>query len=157
MGGGGAGGGGSGGTGGKGECVLTVNVTTQTYGGRYATRNVGAIWVEDASGVFVKTLEVWAERREPHLHSWLDSSNGSRVDAISAATSQGHPARKPTWNCRDENDEVVPDGAYRVRVEFTENASEGEATEMAFTKSLTPETKSFPDTQYIADMSLDFK
>jgi len=40
--------------------TLAVSVTTSSTGGNYAPRNIVAIWVEDNSGKFVKTLLAYA-------------------------------------------------------------------------------------------------
>jgi len=46
---------------------LSFDVVTVNQGGWFAPRNVGAIWIEDSSGKFVKTLKVWAAIRSRYL------------------------------------------------------------------------------------------
>lgn len=49
--------------------TLSVSVTTSSAGGNYTPRNILAIWVEDSSGKFVKTLLVYANARMTHLNT----------------------------------------------------------------------------------------
>jgi hypothetical protein len=106
-------------------CALTFTVTTASYNGSYAPENVGAIWIADAGDRFVKTLSVWAGKRRKHLDSWNSVSGGNTVDAVTAATARDHGARSGTWNCTGLDRRPVPDGTYRVNVEFTESNSAG--------------------------------
>jgi hypothetical protein len=107
------------------KCQLTFQVTTVTYGGDYSPRNVGAIWVSDAKGAFVKSLNVWGRRRLRHLNTWENASGGNVVDAITAATATGHGARMGTWDCTDVTGKPVPNGSYSINAEFTESNADG--------------------------------
>lgn len=120
-------------------CSLSVSVTTTAPGGRYRPRNVGAIWVADASGGFVKSLDVWGNRRLSHVTAWTAATKaanlaGNKVDAVTAATLSAHRTHQVTWNCRDTRDQIMPDGTYRVYLEVTDSNGSGPNHFETFTK-----------------------
>jgi hypothetical protein len=105
-------------------CLVTFAVTTVTMNGRYAPHNSGAIWVETASGAFVKTLEYWGYSfglRSTYAVPWLESSKGNLVDAVTAATRTTHGPLNATWNCKDTAEHLVPRGKYRACVTVAED------------------------------------
>jgi len=117
--------------------TLTVAFTSVGPGGRYAPRNCGAVWIEDASGKFVKTIERWTAIRERYLENWSMASGGwgfsifggtsgnnpDQVDVVSAGTLSRHQMHMSTWNMKNVDGEVVPDGTYSVVVEVSEGTS----------------------------------
>lgn len=120
---------------------LNVSVTTSATGGNYAPRNVVAIWVEDASGGFIKTLLAYADKRIKHLNTWETSTNviGSmynRTDAITGATRSSHGARTCKWDGTDYNKNLVPDGKYFVCMELTDKNSTGNYSKFEFEKGV---------------------
>lgn len=102
---------------------VLIQVRTRSYGGSYAPANVGAIWIEDASGTFVRSLAVWGNVRREHLVAWFASSQDDRVDAITSATVSSHHTRFIEWDRRDAHGALVPDGDYIARFEMTESNS----------------------------------
>ena len=44
----------------EGKATIEIQLKTVAYNGHYSPRNIGAIWIEDGDGNFVKTLRVWA-------------------------------------------------------------------------------------------------
>jgi hypothetical protein len=111
-------------------CALTASVTTISTNRDYAPLNVGAIWIADARGKFVKTLTVWAGRHGNHLLRWVaDSGDAGRArdttDAVTSATARNHGAHKATWDCTDTKRAPVPAGYYQLCVEMTESNSAG--------------------------------
>jgi hypothetical protein len=121
------------------NCSLSVSVTTSAPGGKYRPRNVGAIWIADSSGKFVKSLDVWGNRRLSHVTAWNAATKaaglgGNKVDAVTSATLSTHRAHNVTWNCRDARDQVVPDDAYRVYFEVTDSNNSGPNHFETFTK-----------------------
>ncbi|MDQ7053423.1 MAG: DUF2271 domain-containing protein [candidate division KSB1 bacterium] len=139
---------------------VTFRVTTTSYGGKYADKHVGAIWVEDAQNQFIKTLKVWAKKRIKHLVKWNAASNGNKVDAITSATLRSHRSHEVTWNCTDVNGAVVSDGVYRIYVEFTEDNSAkssgkpGKWMVVEFTKGPNDQTVNPPDKTYFKNIEL---
>lgn len=102
--------------------ILTFKVQTVTYGGTYSPRHVMAIWITDSNGKFVKTVDRHANVRIQYLTNWISSSTKNVVDATTGATLTSHPSTPVTytWNCTNVSKIVVPDGSYKINVEFTE-------------------------------------
>jgi hypothetical protein len=120
-------------------CQLTFQVTTVTFGGDYSPRNVGAIWIADAAGKFVKSLTVWGRRRLSHLVRWESASGGSTVDAVTSASANNHTTRMATWDCTGVSHQAVANGSYTINVEFTEqNAFGRQMTPLPFTHGAGP-------------------
>jgi hypothetical protein len=120
-------------------CSLGVSVTTTQPGGKYRPRNVGAIWVADSTGRFVKSLDVWGNRRLSHVTAWTAATkaagvSGNKVDAVTSATLSAHRAHNVTWNCKDYAGKVMPDGTYRVYFEITDSNNTGPNHFETFTK-----------------------
>jgi hypothetical protein len=133
-----------------GPCSLEATVTTVTDGGRYSPRNVGAIWIEDGSGRFVKTLAVWAKRRIDRLHAWEDVTSQAglgenTVDAVTGATLSSHKTHQVSWDCTDTMEQRVPDGSYSVHFEMTDQNSSGPTASVDFTKGSSALTLTPPD------------
>jgi hypothetical protein len=101
-----------------GACTLAFSFTTVDNQGRYSPRNVSAVWVTDAQGAFVKTLEEDGHIRQGHLTTWIQASNGSVVDAITGATNSGPRAHDVAWDCTDLTPAAVPSGTYTMNAEF---------------------------------------
>ena len=138
---------------------VDFSVTTATYGGAYKPAHVLAIWVTDASGTFVKTLKRQAWGRRGYLTQWVANSEENAVDAITGATLTSHQAHNLVWDCTDVDGSLVPDGVYRIRVEFTEDNGTGKITpdtHIQFTKGPTATTVSPVDLPYFKSMSLDW-
>lgn len=143
-------------------CSLSVAVTTLAAGGKYAPRNIGAIWISDASDRFVKTLAVWAEKRAKYLQAWNASTAaamlpGNRTDAISSATKTAHGPRSATWNCRDSTGQLRPAGAYKICFELTDRDGAGPSHCVPFTKGAMPWSLSPPDAPSFSAQRLEFQ
>lgn len=121
---------------------LSLDFTTVSQRGRYAPKNIGAVWIEDATGKYVKTLDAWAAKRARYLTKWVSKNpTGDRVDAISRATLPNHIAHHAIWNLKDSKGVVAPDGEYTIYIESTDQeTSPGQWTSLKFTKSADPQT-----------------
>jgi hypothetical protein len=117
---------------------LTVDFTTVTFKGEYAPRNVGAVWITDDQNVFVKTLEKWAVKRAKYLVKWKAATGGNTVDAVTGATRSKHAAHSLAWDGTDVDGNLVPDGTYRVYMEFTEKNGAGPSTSIEVVKGSSP-------------------
>lgn len=117
----------------KTEGTLTFSIETMSNGGNYAPKHVLAIWIEDGSG-FVKTRKLRADRRKQYLYTWKDRSGQNTVDAVTGATLSSHQLHTITWDGTDVNGNVVPDGDYKVRVEFTDAHAQGPLYSLTFAK-----------------------
>ncbi|MET0340910.1 MAG: DUF2271 domain-containing protein [Polyangiales bacterium] len=118
--------------------TLYFRVQTKAYGGKYAPRNIGAIWVERAEGGYVKTLERWAGTRAMFLRNWRASARDDLTDAITGATLATHTVHEVRWNFTDVAGAVVPDGNYRLAMETTDRDATGAVHYVPFVKSGTP-------------------
>lgn len=139
---------------------VTFQVTTVSYGGNYAQKNVGAIWVEDTQNRFVKTMKLWADKRKKHLVKWNAASAANVIDAVTGATVRAHQMHSATWDCKDTNGLTVGDGVYRIYVEFTEDNSAGGPPGKwfvaEFTKGSTSQSLTFPDQPNFRGMQLEY-
>jgi hypothetical protein len=139
--------------------ALTVVVTTVDDGQGYSPANVGAIWVAQSSGAFVKTLQVWAKTRIDHLVLWNSVTKAAglsrnTVDAITGASAYAFGTHVVYWNFTDTSEKVVPDGTYRVYFETTDFNVTGPNTYVEFTKGPSAATLTFPDTPSFTDLKL---
>jgi hypothetical protein len=149
--------------------TLTANFTTVNQGGGYAPQNVGAVWIETAAGVFVKTLERWGNIRSNHLTRWNAASGGwgslfgggntaDMMDAVSRATLRSHGAHHDTWDMQDPLGTVVADGSYNLLIEVTEDNRRPGATAMIpFVKSAMPQSITPADTPPYAALTLSYQ
>jgi hypothetical protein len=133
---------------------LTFSVLTHSQGGRYAPRNVGAIWIEDGTGTFVKTLAVWAATRARYLTKFTAEAKANRVDAVTSATLGNHSMHNVTWNMTTASGGSAPLGAYKVIVEVTDYDGTGKWTSVDFMLTGMPSTAMPPDQQYFTNMQL---
>jgi len=125
--------------------TLTVTTTTSESGGPYKPKNIVAIWIEDGSGNFVKTLLAYAEERKKHLTAWKASTTAAgspynRVDAVTGATRNSHSEQVCTWNGKNFNQTLVADGEYKVKMELTDRNGTGNSAVFSFTKGSNPQT-----------------
>jgi hypothetical protein len=119
-----------------GTLTFTVNLTSHSAG--YGLKHVSAIWVENASMAFVKTRYVKASGHtlSSHLPVWKANSGANVVDATTGATLTSYSPITATWNATNVSATLVPDGAYRVLVEFTwdDGSANHDTTSVSFTK-----------------------
>jgi hypothetical protein len=102
---------------------LTLTFKTQRLTRINGPSNIGAVWIEDASGNFIRTIELWAGRFGRSLYHWQDHAcvdGGPGVDAISEATLPEDATHKLEWDTRDLHGLNVPDGTYHVFIEVAE-------------------------------------
>ncbi|OIO99876.1 MAG: hypothetical protein AUJ98_09745 [Bacteroidetes bacterium CG2_30_33_31] len=110
----------------KAQTAGTMTFTfTQTAVNAQATKNVMAIWIEDANGTFVKTrARFWSAGTNDHLPSWVTKSGQNTApDAITGATLTSSTTMKAfgtktiTWDGKNAAGTLMPDGNYKVIVE----------------------------------------
>ncbi len=99
---------------------VKFSVETKRDKGKYAPKHVLAIWVTDAKGKFVRTLEIYGKKRMKYLTVWGKNSKQNTADAITGATLKKHVAHNVVWDCRDAKGKLVPNGYYYIQVEFAE-------------------------------------
>ncbi len=128
---------------------VTYTVTTVNYAGGYDPKHVTAIWVVNGSGTFVKTLSRRAQARMNYLYKWIaDRGSVTAVDGVTSATLAVQPqTHTVTWDCRNASGQLVPDGAYIFRAEYTSSNGQGPYTgsHCQFFKGASPVTTNFPN------------
>lgn len=133
---------------------LRVSVRTSNAGGRFAPRNVGAIWIERADGTFVKTLERWGVLRAKWLTRFVAASNNNLVDAITGATLTSHQTHVLEWDLTDLSRCEIEAGDYQVLFELTDRDGTGASLVVPFAKGDVPSTVVPPDAPSFHDVQL---
>jgi len=136
--------------------TVSFSVRTVTNHDVYSPENILAIWLESPGGIFVRTFKVRAANRIAHLYTWKLISGMNTTDAITGATLSNHTTHSITWNCRNLSNQLMADGEYRIRVEFTEAHNQGPVANYVFTKGATSETINYPDQTYFKDAVLTY-
>lgn len=140
-------------------CMLTVMFKTVPIGEHWKPANVGAVWIEDANGTYVKTIERWAAIRARSLYQWADHACATawpEMDAIAIATLPDHNSpHADMWDGKDFNGKVVPDGAYKLFIEVTETETNyGPLGVVDFMKNGTASMVQPPDTPAFTGLTL---
>jgi PKD repeat protein len=138
------------------EGTLTFTIETISNDGKYSPKHVLAIWIEDASG-FVKTSKLRANKRKQYLYTWNDRSSQNTVDAITGSTLGSHQSHTIMWDGTNVDGNVVPDGDYEVRVEFTDEHAQGPLYSLTFTKSTEELTLSPDNSGKFKNINLSWK
>lgn len=145
------------------EGTLTVSATTsQTSIPNYAPKNIVAMWIEDSSGKFVKTLLAYAGERKQHLKTWkgvttVAGSAYNTVDAITGATKTSHAARTCTWNSKNRFSVLVADGTYTLKMELTDNdGAKQNLAAFTFTKGTSIQTLTPSATSGFYNISIEW-
>src|SRR5574344_580584 len=124
--------------------TLSVSIKTVTTNGHYAPRHILAIWLENASGTFVKTRLFRSQNTQyrKYLTQFKAATNSTynTTDASTGATYSSHGTRTVTWDATDVNGSLVADGDYKVCIEFTEDNASGPYQTYTFTKSSQAQT-----------------
>jgi PKD repeat protein len=138
------------------EGEMTFTVRTVTFNGNFSPKHVLAIWVEDSNG-FVLSRKLRAVKRKQYLYTWNTQSGGNVVDAVTGETLLSHQTHTVSWDCKDVNGNLVPDGEYTVYVEFTEAHEQGPLKGIVFTKGSEPVSLAPVDDANFKDLALSFE
>ncbi len=141
-------------TGIKTQGTLTVSTVTSEAGGNYAPRNVVAIWVENSSGEYVKSLLVYADKYKRFLTNWVSSSSYDVSDAVTGATINTHGTRTCSWDGTDVDGNMVSDGTYRLCMELTDKNGTGNYHYFEFIKDTIGFTSTPADVSSFSDISI---
>jgi hypothetical protein len=120
--------------------LLSFDVTTSPVGGRYQPKNIGAIWIQDANGKLVKSLEVWAGIRRRYLTHYNSALSGVAVDVTASATLSSHKTHHASWNLKDRNGAAVAPGKYTLVIELTDGDMTGRSDSVDFDMSAGAQT-----------------
>lgn len=139
---------------------LQLTATSSPTGGQYAPRNVVAVWVE-MNGTFVKTIQRWSNARTRHLVAWNAAAGAADADAVSGATRRDHATPLSiTWDLRNRQGSVVPDGTYTIRMESTDlnatTAAQNHQGTFSFIKGASPVTQSGQNSGGFSSVSIQF-
>jgi len=137
---------------------LSFSVRTATYNGPYAPRNAGVIWITNSSNQFIKTVKIWANSYRYTLIRWIASSGQNTTGAVTSASYNNHQLHNVTWNGKNYQNQDVPDGEYKINVEFTEHnataGNMGKFKQITFAKGPDPIDITIPNESYFRDMHL---
>lgn len=123
---------------------LQINLTTETYNGRYAPKHCVVVWVENSGGNLIRTTALHAQRYKWTLQVWgavvtaAGNNESLGVDAVTGASRNQHAVLNSKWDAKDRNNNVVADGTYKVWIEMTENNDAGKYYSFEFTKGPAP-------------------
>jgi hypothetical protein len=87
-------------------------------------------WLTKDDGTFIKTIDIrgngldfWDVHWNNHCTTWYSARAGSvALDGFTAATSTSYAAPlAASWNGRDASNNVMPDGAYKLWVQYAED------------------------------------
>jgi flagellar hook assembly protein FlgD len=132
--------------------TMTFSVKTVTYPAPYSPRHLLAIWISDGGGTWIKTRKFMSQTiaYRQYLTSFKNATNFTynATDAITGATLQSHQTHTITWDGKNVSGSLVPDGTYRVYIEFTSANATGKIYYCEFTKgpdtfTLTPANMTF--------------
>ncbi len=135
---------------------VEFKVRTTSPGGNFSPKNIGAIWIEDANGNFVRTLQVWAERRIQYLYTWNNRTGANKTDAVTGATLSTHQSHKVSWNVKDANGNDVPNGVYTMRIELTDQHAQGPLGSYTFPVGEATNSKEFADETNFHDIEISW-
>ena len=146
---------------------LSLDFTTRSYDGRYATHNAGAVWIEDIEGRWLFTLELWIsttffsglERYRqaggPNYTTFLATSNAP-PDVITSATRGDHESHHLEWDLLAEDDTPIANGRYVIVIELTEGPP-NQVYELPFEITNQPSMLTGPEAPSFTDVQLSLK
>lgn len=127
---------------------------------KWAPTNIGAVWIETASGVYVKTIERWAAIRGESLYSWANHacvSSWPELDAVTRATLPNHSqSHHSVWSGKDFKGTVAPDGTYHLLLDFAENEGGDTIVMYEFEKGPTGQMTQEPDSPPFMGLKLNY-
>jgi hypothetical protein len=135
---------------------VSFSFTTTANDGSFSPKHVLAVWVENSGGSFVKTLKLNADKRKQYLYTWNSKSTGNTTDAITGATLSSHQSHSLNWNMHDVSGNVVSDGDYSLRVEYTSAHAQGPLLSVNFNKSTSSVSLQPSDASYFKTISLSW-
>jgi len=138
--------------------AATLEATLLDYNGS-GTKHYAVAWVTTEGGTFIKSLRKqgpgsWTSSQwSAHCTTWNNARAGSTVlDGYTSATAQNYTGTNSpvvlTWNCRDTNNQLVPDSNYKFWVQYAEDQNvQGPVTTagLLWTKGPTGATNSYAD------------
>jgi hypothetical protein len=135
---------------------LSFGFTSLPNDGNFSPRHVLAVWVEDSGGKFIQTLKLRADKRKQYLYTWNNVTSGNTTDAITGATLNSHETHNLNWNLTDAGGNLIADGDYKIRVEYTSAHAQGPLLEIIFNKSAETLSLQPSNATYFENISLNY-
>jgi hypothetical protein len=140
------------------EGTVSLSCSTVSAGGKFSPRHVLAVWVADGNTNFIKTLCRYGTKRTKYLNAWrIARQNEPTVDGITGATRPAHSELAITWDCRDSDKKLVPDGPYLLFVELADSHDHSPKAVFAVEKGPTSQTKTFADEEFLKKIRVSFQ
>jgi hypothetical protein len=117
---------------------LVVSFQTVSYQGRYAPRHVLGAWLVDSEGKHLRDLVIYGGKQANKLARWRQDTGKAKPDATTGATRKLHEPLTVTWDGTDAAGKPLPDGAYTIRLEFTETNRPGPVLDIPVRKGGEP-------------------
>ncbi len=140
--------------------TATLEFLTRSGQNKYSPKHVLAVWIVAEDGKFIRTLKLAGKRRKKYLKTWKKSSDGNMVDAVTSATLKKHEKQTIEWDCKDSEGNLVPDGIYEIRIEFTDAHVQGPLTppgHITFTKGPESVEVTPKDLKQLTNIKLSYK
>lgn len=136
---------------------LSMEFTTIPLTGmKYSPSHILAVWITNNSGVYQKTLLVYADMRIGYLTNWNSQTGGDKVDAITGPTRHSHTTRTVSWDMKNIFNVEVPDGDYNINIEMTSDDFSGPFKMISFTKGSENFTLSPSDNDFLKDITITY-
>lgn len=125
---------------------VQVNLTTVSYAGVYKPAHCFAMWISDANGNYVRTINYQGNKYKQYLTYCNAAALASSKVVTDGVTGESLPIhnwkyaypsskilRIPfTWDCKDQAGVSVPNGKYYLNVEYTEDNATGKYIQFEF-------------------------
>lgn len=135
-----------------------IEFLTISPGGKYAPKNVLAVWVADAQTNWIATLLKRAGKRQKYLLAWNKARGTNETpDAITGPTRLTHEPVNAAWNLRDSQGNNVPDGHYFFVLEFTDQHAPGPVECYPFFKGATPVSAAYEDRDHVKAVRVTYR
>ena len=140
--------------------TFTFSINPVVHTGSYGAKHVVAVWLENATGTFIKTkLRYSSNSTIDHLATWTSKSASNVVDATTGATLTSYAPLTAVWNGTNVSNAVVADGDYKIWIEMAWDDSKTTAktvTSFDFTKGPTAVHLTPANTSLFTGIALDW-
>lgn len=140
--------------------TLTFKISPVSHTGSYGAKHVVAVWIENASGTFIKTkLKYSSSKNYDHLGTWTSKSSQNTVDATSGATLTSYNPLNFSWDGTNVSNTNVADGEYKIWIELAwdKSLTTGKTvTSYTFTKGTTVSHLTPANTNLFTDVTIDW-
>lgn len=135
---------------------LEVSFSTEQTDGEYAPHHILAVWIEQEDGTFVRSLKIRAAERIQYLKTWKKASNSDMTDAITGATLTSHTNHMVNWNLQNKGAEDILQGNYKLKLELTDQNSQGSIGIYSFAYNDSIVSQSYNDKTNFKNVSIAY-